>query len=90
MGAAAVDVGAGVAGVVQNGQDLVVAQRFPVQLPGPGAGGVAGGELEAGGFEGLDDRAGGAGLFEGGEQVGDRLADPGVGVEDDVAGGVVG
>src|SRR6266567_4159028 len=80
---------AGVAGVVQHPQDRVVLQRLPVDLALAGAFLVPPGEGQAGGAERLHDRGGRPGGLECGEQVGERAADGGVGVEDDVPGGVV-
>ena len=85
----AVDERAGVARVVQRSQDPPVVQRHPGQLalvrpacaPGPGTAGLV--------VERLDHGAGRAGPGEGGEQVPDRVLHAGVGVEDDLAGGVV-
>ncbi len=90
VSAAAIEVGARVAGVVQHEQDLVVAQRLPVQLPGPLADGITRGELQAAGVECLDHGGGRPGGGEGGKQVADRLADCGVGVRDHVTGAVIG
>ena len=64
-------------------------QRLPVDLALAGAFEVPPGEQQPGGAERL--HAGGRrpGGLEGGEQAGDGAADGGVGVEDDVPGGVV-
>ena len=80
---------AGVAGVVQHPQHGVVGQRFPVGLALAGAFEVPPGEGQPGGPERLDDGGGRPGGLEGGEQVLQGAADGGVGVEDDVPGGVV-
>ena len=81
---------AGVAGIVQHPQHDVVLQRFPVQLALAGPGAVPPGEGQPVGVERL--HAGGRrpGRREGGEQVREGALDGGVGVEDDVPGGVVG
>ena len=81
---------AGVAGVVQDPQHDVVGQRLPVDLALAGPGPVPPGERQARGVERLHARGRGPGRGEGGEQVRDGAPDGGVGVEDDVAGGVVG
>ena len=86
---APVAVGARVSGVVQGVEHVVVAQRFPVELAGSGAGEVSRGEGQALRGEGLDDRAGRSGPGEHVEQVRDRVADAGVGVEHDFARRVV-
>ena len=89
LGGPAVGEHAGVAGVVQHPQDGVVAQRLPVDLAFAGAFVVPPGEGQAGGAECLHDGGGRPGGLEGGEQVPQRALDGGVGVEDDVPGGVV-
>ena len=81
---------AGVAGVVQHVQHGGVAQRLPVDLALAGAFVVPPGEGQPGGAERLDHGGGRPGGLERGEQVPDRALDGGVGVEDDVPGGVVG
>jgi hypothetical protein len=76
-----VDVGAGVGGIVQDVQDLVVAQAVPVQLAGVGAAAVAAGEqrlLVTEGFDHSERRAGGS---EGFEQQRQGAADARVGVQ---------
>ena len=84
--ASPVEVRARVAGVVQREQHEVVAQRLPVGLAGVRpAGGVAAGEPKPLGGELLDDRVRRAGLLEALEQVRDRAAHFGVGVECHVA-----
>ena len=80
---------AGVAGVVQHAQHGVVGQRFPVQLALARSFAVSPGEGQGRGVERFDACGGRAGRFEGGEQVCQGVADRGVGVEDDVPGGVV-
>ena len=80
---------AGVAGVVQDPQHDVVGQRLPVDLALAGPGPVPPGEGQAGGVERLHAGGGRPGGLEGGEQVREGAADGGVGVEDDVPGGVV-
>ena len=89
LGGPAVGERAGVAGVVQHPQHGVVAQRLPVDLAFAGAFLVPPGEGQAGGAERLHDGGGRPGGLEGGEQVPQRALDGGVGVEDDVPGGVV-
>jgi hypothetical protein len=81
---------AGIAGIVQDAQDDVVLQRFPVQVARAGAGAVPPGEGQPFGVERL--HAGGRrpGGLEGGEQAPQGALDGGVGVEGDVPGGVVG
>ncbi len=81
---------AGVAGVVQDPQHGMVGQRLPVDLALARALEVPPGEGQPGGPEGLHDGGGRPGRLEGGEQVFQGAADGGVGVEDDVPGGVVG
>ncbi len=81
---ASVEVGAGVARVVQHGQDVLVAQRSPVQLAGVRPGVVAAGKPQPLGGEVLDDRLCGSGLLEAFVQVGDRVAHALVGVEHDL------
>jgi hypothetical protein len=81
---------AGVAGVVQHPQHDVVLQRFPVQLALAGAGAVPPGKGQLGGVERLHAGRRRPGRLEGGEQVPQGALDGGVGVEDDVPGGVVG
>jgi hypothetical protein len=80
---------AGVAGVVQHVQDCGVPQRLPVDLALAGSFLVPPGEGQPGGVERLDHGGGRPGGLERGEQVPDRALDGGVGVEDDVPGGVV-
>src|SRR4029077_16157628 len=80
---------AGVAGVVQYGQHGGVPQRLPVDLALAGAFLVPPGEGQPGGVERLDHGGGRPGGLEGGEQVPEGALDGGVGVEDDVPGGVV-
>jgi hypothetical protein len=75
---------------VQHAQDGVVAQRLPVGLSLARALEVPPGEGQPGGVERLDDGGGRSGGLERREQAGDGAADGGVGVEDDVPGGVVG
>ena len=79
---ASIEVSTGVAGVVQDEEDMVMAQRLEVELAAVGTTEVPGREGEALGGERLDHRACRPGPFEGVEQVLDRLADTGVGVED--------
>jgi hypothetical protein len=86
---AAVGERAGVAGVVQDPQHGVVGQGLPVDLALARALEVPPGEGQPGGPEGLHDCGGRPGCLEGGEQVFQGAADGGVGVEDDVTGGVV-
>jgi hypothetical protein len=74
---------------VQDEQHLVMTQRLPVQLPGFRPAGVAGGEGQAGGGERLDHAAGRSGRLELREQPADRGAHRRIGVEHDVAGGVI-
>ena len=81
---------AGVAGVVQHVQHGGMPQRLPVDLAFAGAFAVPPGEGQPGGAERLDHGGGRPGGLERGEQVPDRALDGGVGVEDDVPGGVVG
>ena len=78
-----------VPGVVRHPRHDVVGQRLPVDLALAGACPVPPGEGETGGAERFHARGGRPGRFEGGEQVRDGFPDGGVGVEDDVAGGVV-
>ncbi len=80
---------AGVAGVVQHPQHGVVLQRLPVDLALAGSFAVPPGEGQPGGVERLDAGGRRPGGLEGGEQVPQRALDGGVGVEDDVPGGVV-
>ena len=80
---------AGVAGVVQHMQHGGMPQRLPVGLALAGAFAVPPGEGQPGGAERLDHGGGRPGGLERGEQVPDRALDGGVGVEDDVPGGVV-
>jgi hypothetical protein len=90
LAASAVEVGAGVTRVVQHEQRLVVAQRLPVQLAGVRpAGGVVAGERQLLRCERLDHRRCRTGRLERLEQVGERLAHAGVGIERDSAGGVI-
>ncbi len=85
----AIGEAAGIARVVQDPQHGVMLQRFPVDLPFAGPLQMPPGETQAGGVERLDACRRGPGRLEGGEQVGERAADGGVGAGDDVAGGVV-
>ena len=80
---------AGVAGVVQHLQHGGMPQRLPVDLALAGAFVVPPGEGQPGGAERLHHGGGRPGGLERGEQVPDRALDGGVGVEDDVPGGVV-
>ena len=80
---AAVDVGAGVGGVLQHLQHPVVGQRTPAQLPGPRAAVGALGELAAG--ERRHDAVGRPGGGEAGEDVSDGGPDLGIGVGHDHA-----
>ena len=86
----AVAVSADVGRVVQDFEDLVVGQVFPVQLAGAGSAAVPAGEGELGLPEGLDDGERRAGGSEGGEQVAERATDTGVWVEGHLAAGIVG
>ena len=81
--AASVDVGAGVGGVVQDVEDVVVGERLEVQLAGVRAAVVAGGEGQARLVEGRHDGEGRAGGGEGVQQQLHGAADFGVGVEHD-------
>ena len=85
----AIDEGAGVAGVVQHLQDPVMAQRQPGQRVFVRPGLDARGEGEPFGGERLDRGPGGTGALEGGEEAGDGVAHPLVGVEHDPPGGVI-
>jgi len=76
-----VDVGAGVGGVVQDVQDLVVAQAVPVQLAGVGAAAVAAGEEQLLVTEGLDHGERRTGGSEGSGQQRQGAADARVGVQ---------
>ena len=89
--ASPIEVRAGIAGVVQREQHEVVTQRLPVGLAGvrPSRG-VSAGEPELVGGELLDDGVRRAGLLEAFEQVRDRAAHLGVGVECHVAELVIG
>ena len=87
---AAVAVGAGVAGVVQDLQDLVVGERPEVQLACARPAAVPGGEGQLRLAEGPDHGEGGAGGGEGVEQQADRLAHSAVGIQDRFAAAVVG
>ena len=80
---AAVDVGAGVGGVLQHLQHPVVGQRPPPQLPGPRAAVGPLGELAPG--ERRHDAVGGPGGGEAGEYVSDGGPDLGIGVDRDHA-----
>ena len=66
-----------------------MAQRLPVDLALAGAFVVPPGEGQPGGAERLHHGGGRPGGLERGEQVPQRALDGGVGVEDDVPGGVV-
>jgi len=81
---------AGVARVVQHVQHGGVPQRLPAGLALAGPFAVPPGEGQPGGAERFDHRGGRPGGLERGEHVPDGGLDPGVGVEDDVPGGVVG
>ena len=85
---AAVDVGAGVAGVVQDVQDAAVPQRLPEQFAVAGLAPEAIGEEQVVLGEVLDDRQGRARLLEQGEEQADRLLHLLVGIEDEPAGRV--
>jgi len=74
---------------VQDVQHGGVPQRLPVGLALAGAFEVPPGEGQAGGAECLHHGGGRPGGLERGEQVPQRALDGGVGVEDDVPGGVV-
>jgi len=74
---------------VQYPQHGVVGQRLPVDLALARPLQVPPGEGQAGGAERLHARGRRPGRLERGEQVGDGALDGGVGVEDDVPGGVV-
>ena len=80
---------AGVAGVVQHAQHGGMPQRLPVDLALAGSFAVPPGEGQPGGAERFHDGGGRPGGLERGEQVPERALDGGVGVEDDVPGGVV-
>jgi hypothetical protein len=67
----------------------VVLQGFPVQVAFAGSFEVPPGEAESALVEGLDAGGRRSGGGEGGEQGGDGVLHGGVGVEDDVPGGVV-
>ena len=86
---AAVDERAGVARVVQRAQHPPVAQRHPGELALALAAADRGGEQQALVVERLDDGARRAGAREGLEQVAQGVLDAGVGVEHDLAGGVI-
>jgi hypothetical protein len=74
---------------VQDVQDLVVAQRFPVQLTTSWAAEVPAGEGQVLVVEGLDDGAGRPGGGEGVQQERERAPNAGVGIQDHRAGRVV-
>ena len=90
VGGPAVGERACVAGVVQHPQHGVVAQRLPVGLALAGSFLVPPGEGQPGGAERLHHGGGRPRGLERGEQVPERALDGGVGIEDDVPGGVVG
>ena len=87
---AAVAVGAGVAGVVQDLEDLVVGERLEVQLACAWSAAVPGREGQLCLAEGPDHGEGGAGGGEGVEQQADRAAHSAVGIQDRFAAAVVG
>jgi hypothetical protein len=80
----------GVTRVVQDAQDRGVLQGRPVQLAFAGSFAVPAGEGEARVAERFDAGPGRAGGGKDGEQVREGLLDGGIGVEDNLAGGVVG
>ena len=85
----AVGEAACVPGVVQHPQHGVVGQRLPVDLALARPFEMPPGEQQPGGVERLHACGRRPGGLEGGQQVGDGAADGGVGVEDDLPGGVV-
>ena len=85
-----VNVGAGVGGIVQDLQDLVMAQVVPVQLAGVGAAAVAAGEQQLLVTEGLDHSERRAGGSEGFEQQRQGAADARVWVQSHLVAQVVG
>jgi len=87
--AAAVGERAGVAGVVQGAQHPPVLQRHPGQLALVGPGAHPDREQQPVGVELLHGRACRAGPGEQREHVPDGLLDTGIGVEHDLAGGIV-
>ena len=87
---AAVAVGAGVAGVVQDLQDLVVGECPEVELACVRPAAVPGGEGQLRLAERLDYGEGRAGGGEGVEQQADRLAHSAVGIQDRFAAAVAG
>ena len=89
-GGPAVGERAGVARVVQHVQHGGMPQRLPVDLALAGAFEVPPGEGQPRGAERFHHGGGRPGGLERGEQVPERALDGGVGVEDDVPGGVVG
>jgi len=89
VGAPAVGEAAGIAGIMQHPQHGGVQQRLPVDLALAGAFVMPPGKGQPGGTERLHARGRRPGRLECGEQVGEGALDSGVGVEDDVPGGVV-
>jgi len=89
VAAPAVAVRAGIARVVQREQDQVMAQRLPIQFAGMRAGQVPAWVGQPVAAERFDGGGGRPGRGEGREQMLDRLPDAGVGVEADLAGGVI-